>query len=105
MKWQAILLLAVVWNLTFILDQFIFQGEVRPYWIPDENYRIGLLFPIFIFFIFILSIAIWRIHLLQKMILRPEVNPKDIKPLLYITSIVSGAILIVLAFAYLKYGF
>lgn len=92
-RWQAIIVFIVLWNALLLLDMFRnngFHPKPGPYaWLAT-------------LLVFILSITIWKSELIQKAIISPGHKPDEIKPFLYLLTLVAGFLSLILGMQLIK---
>jgi len=89
-RWQALVIITVLWNMLFILD--FNKSKSAPY-------GLGMFSSIAIFLMFLGSISIWKLRLLQRALMKPGRSLNEIKPWLYLIALVTG---VMSAFYFLK---
>lgn len=91
-RWQAAVVMIVLWNLLFLLDIGL------P---PKTPPKPGWFTWLAVFLLFAGSVAIWRVRWLQRCILKPDRSPSEIKAWLYLLALVGGLMSLGLLFVVL----
>ncbi len=85
MRWSAIIIAIVIWNLLFLVD-----GSLKP---RDPSHP-GPVALTPLIFAFALSVGTMRSRLLQHFILKPGRSVGEIKPFLRLLALISGILLV-----------
>lgn len=88
-RWQALVVMGVLWNALLLLDTYRAGGTAG-----KPGGKPGVLMLIALLLLFAGSVTIWWSRFLQRLILKPERSSTEIKAWLYLLALVSGMMLI-----------
>lgn len=93
-RWQAILVLAAIWNLLFFLDWAFSKTQ-------ESHYEPGRFAFLALLTLFLLSVNLWWSKPLQILILKPGRSVTEVGAFLLLLAAVSGGMLIVLCLTFI----